>query len=312
MRNIHITLLCSLMLLSAACSKKSSTPPLPGGSIAFQNISTKDTIAASLSVLSDSTITTGFMAALSGKASYADHWVSFAVDTTKIAAYRAKYGDAILLPSTSYFLYRSMTRIAAGSSLSDSGLINIFKETLLKGYTTYVLPVVIRNVDGNIDGPQTSQVLYLVFKTGKPAFISKDGWTIGSYSSYYSTFVAANLIDNDEVNTYWTSNITLSMPQWVVINFNSTVTFTALNYYLPPLLKYPANGGYPTSIQIETSMDGTNWDNKGVFAGNISNNMQTLNTGLSTAKYLRLSVLACVQYASRYSTIFISGIKLLP
>jgi hypothetical protein len=312
MRNIYTTILCSLALLSAACSKKSSTPSLPGGSIAFQNISNKDTLATSISILGDSTVTVGFMGELSGKASSADHWVSFAVDTTKMAAYRAKYGDASLLPATSYFLYRSMARIAAGSSLSDSGQINIFKETLLKGYATYVLPIVIRAVDGNVDGPQTSQVLYLIFKTGKPAFISKDGWTIDSYSSYYSTFVATNLIDNDEVNTYWTSNITLSMPQWVVINFNSTVTFTAVNYYLPTLLQYPTNGGYPTSIQIETSMDGAIWDDKGVFAGNISNNMQSLNTGLSTAKYLRFTVLACVQYASRYSTIFISGIKLIP
>ena len=90
------------------------------------------------------------------------------------------------------------------------------------------------------------------------------------------------------------------------------MTFTAVNYYFPPALKYPTSGGYPTSIQIETSMDGTTWTTNGIFTGNLVNNMQTLNTGTTTAGYLRFTVLSSVKYAATYAAVFISGIELLP
>jgi len=265
-----------------------------------------------LNVLSDSTVVIGVKAVLSGKTAAADHWVNFAVDTTKLTKFVTQYGSALLLPSSSYLFYKSMTKIAAGTSISDSAQINIITETQLKGYTTYVLPLVIQSVDGKVDGPATDEVLYLVFQTGKPATISKDGWTIADSSSSYSKFYTANLLDNDNAATYWTSSLTQQMPQWVTINFNSSVTFSAVNYYIPTALKYPTYGGYPTSIQIETSLNGTTWVSNGIYAGNISNNMQTLNTGLTTAKYLRFTVLASVKYSSTYSCIFISGISLVP
>ncbi|MBS1566241.1 MAG: discoidin domain-containing protein, partial [Bacteroidetes bacterium] len=88
--------------------------------------------------------------------------------------------------------------------------------------------------------------------------------------------------------------------------------FTALNYYLPTALKYPTLGGYPTSILIETSLDGATWTNKGTYAGNINNNMQTLAVGQTTARYVRFTGLACVKYSATYDAIFISEISLIP
>ena len=172
--------------------------------------------------------------------------------------------------------------------------------------------MVIQSVDGNPDGATGKRVVYFVFKTGKPLFVNKTGWTIAGFSSVNGTSVAANLIDNNEATTYWGSNISQQMPQWVSINFNREVTFVSLNYYLPTVLKYPTLGGYPTSIRIETSMDGTNWVDKGTFAGNINNNMQTLDVGLTTARYLRFTALAAVKYSSAYDAVFISGISLIP
>lgn len=310
MRNINIVIFYSLVLLVMACHKDSAPATLTDGSVTFQQAS--DTLVIPLSVASDSTIVVGLKAALSGATSAADHWVTFAVDTTQIIAFRAKYGDALLLPYNSYFFYKSMTRISAGASISDSAQINIIHETALRGYSTYVLPIVIQSVDGNTEGAASTRVLYLVFKTGKPTVILKDGWTIASYSSSYSTFVPANILDNNTTTTYWTSNITLQMPQWIAINFNSTQTFSAVTYAVPTALKYPTLGGYPTSIQIETSMNGTTWVSGGIFAGNIVNNTQTISTGLVTAKYLRFTALASVKYSSTYSCIFISDIGLLP
>ena len=312
MRTLPIIIFYSLLVLITACNKDNAPAPLPDSSVSFQQAADKDSLEMPLSILKDSAVVTVLKAVLSGNISSEDHWVNFAIDTTKLAAFRARYGDALLLPSSSYFFYKPLVRIPASASVSEPAQLNVGQQTKLKEYTTYVLPVVIQSVDGKIEGAASSRTLYLVFKTGKPLFISKEGWTIAAFSSSYNASVPANLIDNDDLNTYWASNITAQMPQWVTINFNKEVTYTSLNYYLPPILRYPASGGYPTSIQIETSMDGTNWVSKGVFKGQIENNMQTIPTGLTTGRYLRFTSLAAVKYASAYEAIFISGISLVP
>ncbi|WP_298737981.1 discoidin domain-containing protein [uncultured Chitinophaga sp.] len=308
----YIVLLSFLVLLLAACSKDDGPAPLADGSITFAIAADKDTVQMPLSILADTVITIDVKAALSGNASATDHWISFAVDTSKLDAYRGQYGDAVLLPAESYFFYKPMARLAAGASQSEPGQVNIVLQTKLTEYTTYVLPVVIQSVDGKVEGPFTSRVLYYVLKTGKPLVISKTGWTIAGVSSVFSAFAAANVIDNNKTATYWASDITQSMPQWIAINLNRTVNFTALSYAVPPTLNYPTLGGYPTSIRIETSMDGTNWVDNGTYAGDISDNMQTINTGAISARYVRFTSLAAVKYASLYFTIFISDISLIP
>lgn len=303
--------ICIIAFLTA-CSKDNTPAALPEGSISFQLAADKDTIEMPLSILKDSAIVIGLQAILSGTSAAADHWVNFGVDTTKIAAYRAKYGTATLLPSSSWLFYKSMTRISRGISISDSAQLNIGQQTKLVEYTTYVLPVVIESVDGNTDGSGSKRVVYFVFKTGKPLFVNKAGWTIAGFSSINGTSVAANLLDNNNLTTLWASSIAQQMPQWVSISFNKEISFVSLVYYIPPALKYPTLGGYPTSIKIEVSMDGTTWVDKGTFEGNITNNMQTIDLGLTTARYLRFTSLAVVKYSASYDAVFISGISLVP
>lgn len=312
MYKAYIVIFCSLTVMLTACRKQSGPAVLPDGSISIQYAAGQDTIQMPLSILSDTALVMKLTAALSGNTSSTDHWVNFAVDTTKITAFSAKYGTALLLPRSSYFFYKPTTRLAAGASVSDPSQLNIVQETKLTEYSTYVLPVVIQSVDGKTEGAATSRVIYLVFKTGRPLFIKKAGWTIAGFSSAYSTLVAANVLDADNIGTYWASNLTGQMPQWIALNFNRDITFSALAYYIPPALSYPKYGGYPTSIQIETSMDGVNWVSKGVFAGNIVNNTQTINTGITTARYLRFTALSSVKYAGVYEAVFISGISLFP
>jgi hypothetical protein len=308
----YIAILCSLTILLAACSKEKGPGALADNSVNFNVPAGKDTVQTPLSILKDDIVVVNFNAALSGSKASSDHWINLAVDTAKFSSYRKKYGDALLLPSNAYFFYKSQIRVPAGSSMSESAQLNILSPTKLLEYSTYVLPVVIKSVDGKVEGAASPKVLYYVFKTGKPVVISKAGWTIANVSSTLSAFAAARAIDNDPTGTYWASNITQQMPQWVTINFNRNITFSALSYSIPPIIRYPSQGGYPTSIQIETSMDGTTWVNNGVFAGDIANNTQTLNTKLTTARYLRFTSLASVKYAAIYSAIFISDISLVP
>jgi hypothetical protein len=301
-----------MLLAMTACKKNDTASSLADGSVAIVTPGNSDTLAMPLSILQDSTFVIELSAGLAGNPSAANHWVTLGVDTTKLIEYNAKYGGATLLPSSCYLLYKTVVELPAGSQFSDSAQINIIDESTLDAYTTYVLPVVVQAVDGMANGVASTQVVYLVFHTGKPAFISKSGWTIAAYSSTFGPYKAANVIDNDEVGTYWASSTTGQMPQYVAINFNTTITFSAVTYYFPPALAYPKNGAYPTSILIETSSDGVNWTSNGTFAGNLVNNMQTLNTGVTTANYLRFTALACVPFIGTLQCVFISGIKLVP
>ncbi|WP_440135675.1 discoidin domain-containing protein [Chitinophaga sancti] len=311
MRHLLYTLFICIAFTS--CHKDNDAPvTLPDGSVTFQLNTTSDTLETPLSILKDSTMVFGIKATLSTTASTVAHQVNFATDTNAIRDYQERYGSALLLPSTCYFFYKTMTKIAAGATQSDSAELNINQQTQLKPYTTYVLPIKIQSVDGNTEGAGANKICYYVFKTGAAGSISKQGWSITAYSSASGSNLPAKLIDDNELTTYWTTNITQSMPQWVIINFGSDITFSAVNYYLPTALKYPTLGGYPTSMKIETSKDGTSWDVKGIYEGKIENNMQTLNTGITTARYLRFTVLASVIYSSTYNLVSISGIKLLP
>jgi len=314
MHKLPITIICFLFVLLNAC-KKDEAPAatiLADGSVGVATVANKDTMVIQMPILSDSAIIIKLQAILSGETANTDHWVKLTVDTLKIKDYRAKYGNDSLLPSSAYYFYKSQVRLQAGASLSDSAVLNLGQQTKLMGYTTYVLPVVVQSVDNNTDIAAKSKVLYLIIKTGKPAFYTKTGWTIAGYSSQNAATVAATkLIDDNETTTYWLSQTTQSMPQWVAINFNKTLTFSAVTYYYPTVITYPTSGGYPTSILIETSMDGTTWTNNGTYAGNIVSNAQTINTGTITARYLRFTSLAVVKY-SGLNVVFVAGIKVIP
>jgi hypothetical protein len=309
MCKLNIFIVCMLMVLLAACSKDKETATLPDASVSFALPVGKDSLQMSLPVTANIPVVFDIKAALSGTASLSDHRISFAIETTKITEYRARYGEGRLLPTTSYLFYKANAVIPAGSSISDAAQLNIGLQTKLRGRTTYVLPVVIKSVDGKVEGPGTSRVIYYVFKTGPATTISNDSWTVTA-SSQNGSQVAANAID-DYAATYWLSNITQIMPQSLTIDFHDEWSFFGVKYSFPAILSYPTAGGYPTSIRIETSLNGTTWVDRGVFAGNIVNNAQTLNTGQVTARYLRFTVLSVVNYAS-YNAVFISDIALIP
>jgi hypothetical protein len=307
--------ICTLISVLMACSKDKTLAPLPNGSVSFDRAQGNDVIESDLSILEDKLTTLEIMANFNGTPSTDDHYITFAVDTTKIADYKRTYGNnnAKVFPTSSYLFYKPVVKLQAGASKSEAAQLNIGQQTKLTEYTTYVLPIVIRSVDGEIEGANSERVLYYVFKTGKPLVINKAGWTILAFSSQNSTANApTTLLDANNTTTFWTTQLAQTMPQFVSINFNRDIIFTGVIYYLPTALGYPNNGGYPTSFQIETSMNGTTWVNKGTFTGNISNNMQTVDIGNTTARYLRFTCLSSAVYLNAYNIISIAGISLVP
>lgn len=154
-------------------NKESDKSSLPEGQIAIKTPSGQDTLEMPLSILKDSAIVLNVNAELDGKSSF-DHIVKFSVDTTHMTVFRARYGKAQVLPYTSYLFFKPSTTIRAGSSVSESAILNINLQTKFTEHTTYVLPVVVESLDGNTD-VVSRRVLYYVFKTGRPLFIKKEG-----------------------------------------------------------------------------------------------------------------------------------------
>lgn len=315
MFKLNILTVCLLIVLFAACSKDDRVA-LADRSVSIQLANGRDTIQMPVALDKDTAVVLDLKAALKGEAALYDHWVTFAVDTTRILDYRSKYGDAMLLPTSCYLLFKPDARIASGSTVSEAAQLNIGHQKRLVEYSTYVLPIVIKTVDGKEDFGD-NRTVYFVFKTGKPVTINRVGWTIAGYSTQLSAVnAAAQTIDVNNTTTFWASALNQPMPQWVSIDFKRDIVFSGLTYYIPTTNKYPNNGAYPTSIQIETSMNGTTWVNKGVFAGAIADYKQTIDLGITTARYVRFTVLSAAKYTPSptllYETVFISGIALVP
>ncbi|WP_238387765.1 discoidin domain-containing protein [Pararcticibacter amylolyticus] len=313
MFKLNISAVCLLIVLFTACSKDDRVA-LADRSVSIQLANGLDTLQTPMTLDKDSTIVLDLKAALKGEAASNDHWVTFAVDTTRMLEYRSKYGDAMLLPTSCYLLFKPDVRIASGSSVSEAAQFNIGHQTRLVGNSIYVLPVVIKTVDGKEDFSD-NRTVYLVFKTAQPKDLDRVGWEIAGYSTQLSsTNAAAKTIDVSNTTTFWASALNQPMPQWISIDFKKDIIFSSLKFYIPTTNKYPNNGAYPTSVKIETSMDGTIWVNKGVFAGDIVDYQQTINLGITTARYVRFTVLSAAKYTPAptllYETVFISGIVL--
>ncbi|MDO7745011.1 MAG: discoidin domain-containing protein [Pedobacter sp.] len=316
---LNILAICTVVLLLMACKKEESGgETLAEGRVAFDLSASTDVVARSLDIRSISLLTMEMKAALQGDVSPDVHYVTFATDTTKIADYRTKYGNsALLLPTASYLYYKPTVAIAAGTNVSEAAVLNLSFQTLLKARSSYVLPLTIAAVDGVMQDPKTRKVVYYVFNTGEALYVDHTGYTLtATASSVNGTNVAGRAVDASTLGTYWLSNITQSLPQWVSIDFGRNVTFSGLDYFFPTAVVYATVGGNTTSAKIETSSDNVTWTDKGTYAVDIKNTerKQTLNLpSLTTARYMRFTVLTAAPYVSggiTYSVGFVGGIVL--
>lgn len=305
-------LLCIVAVVTVSCKKNTDMPLLaPGAAYINEAVNTDTAKTIKMSTDKDSLFTVKLEVAVKAAAS-GTHNVVLGVDTSKMAAYRAKYGNASVLPSSSYFIPFANCQIPAGATKSNSAEINILSQSLLRPLTTYVLPVVIKNVDGQV--PETigqGQIIYLVFKTtgvdyGTP--INKAGWSIATYSATYSAAIypATAVLDN-KPGTQWVTPLTTPMPQYITIDMAQTYNLKAVTYQEWTSF---AAGANPTQIKVELSTDGNNWLNMGTFTdtapGTSVKNLPM--KPVTPARYIRFTVLQASIYASIYTPVAIAEI----
>lgn len=309
----NILAICTAMLLIMACKKdKSVRQTLAEGSVNFDLPASTDVVARTLDIKNITLVSTEMKAVLQGNPAAEVHYVTFAPDTAKIVEYRTKYGsNALLLPTKSYLFYKSTVAILAGANTSEAAVLNLSFQTTLKARTTYVLPLAITAIDGQVQDPKTRKVVYYVFNTGDALYVDNTGYTLtATASSTNSPNVAGRVVDGNYLGTYWLSNISQSLPQWVSIDFGREISFSGLDYFFPTAVNYDTLGGNTTSVKLETSSNNTTWTDKGTYTVDIKNTArkQTLNLpSLTTARYLRFTILAAAPY-SGYSVGFVGEI----
>lgn len=317
---INLLAICTVALLFMACKKdKTGREALPEGSVTFDVPASTDVVVRDFDIRNVSVVSVEMKAALQGSSSSDVHYVTFATDTTKIADYKLKYGNAaLLLPTKSYLYYKPTVAIAAGTNLSEAAILNLSFQTTLQPFTTYVLPLTIASVDGVAQDPKTRKVIYYVFNTKEPRYVNHTGYTpTATASSTFGTNVASRAIDAATGTTFWASSNTVPLPQFLTIDYGRNVTFPGLDYFFPTGLT-AANGAQTTSAKVETSVDNINWTDKGTYAINVNNTakMHTITLpSLTTARYLRFTILAANPYVASatitYNIGFVGGILLL-
>ncbi len=302
---LKILALFTAALFFLACKEdESGRAILPEGSVTFDLPATQDVVERDLNIKAISVISTDMKAVLSGAVSSDVHYVTFATDTTKIAAYRQKYGSsALLLPTRSYLFYKPTVAIAAGNSVSEPAVLNLGFQTTLRPYSTYVLPIAITSIDGKIQDPKTRRIVYYVFKTREPLYVDHTGFTplTVTASSVNGTNVANRVADGNTLGTYWLSNINQSLPQWVNIDFKRELTFSGLDVFHASAINYAVSGSDPTSARVETSADGVVWVDRGTYTINVRNTEKKQTVvfpAAATGRYLRFTVLTANSYIS--------------
>jgi hypothetical protein len=317
---LNLLTICMVVLLFMACKKdKTGSEPLPEGSVTFDVPASTDVVARDYDIKNVSVVSVEMKATLQGNTSSDIHYVTFAIDTTKIADYKLKYGsNALLLPTKSYLYFKPTVAIAPGTNLSESAVLNLSFQTTLQPFTTYVLPLTIASIDGVQQDPKTRKVVYYVFNTKEPRYVNHAGYTLGATaSSTLGTNTAIKAVDATTGTTFWASSNTVPLPQWVNIDFTRNVTFSGLDYFFPTTLT-TANGGLTTSAKVETSLDNLTWVDNGTYVINVNNSarMHTINfPSLITARYLRFTILTANPYVASqtitYNIGFVGGILLL-
>ena len=297
--------LCMIIFVLGACKKeKGYTESLPDGAVTFDALDQDEVVENAIGIKEAKLLTLEMKATLSGAASSVEHYVTFAPDTTKLANYKLKYGgEALLLPVQNYLYYKPTVAISAGSMSSEAAVINIGAQTSLKARNTYVLPLTIMYVDGQLQDQATRRVVYYVFKTGEALYVDHTGYVVtASASSVAGVNAASRAVDANNTTTFWASALNPAvLPQWIQVDYGRNCSFSGLDLFYPSSVNYATTGGDPSEVMLELSDDGLVWKASGTYPVNVRNVDRKYTIAFAeqqSARYIRVTVLKAAPYIS--------------
>lgn len=229
--------------------------------------------------------------------------VDFAINPALVDSFNLKNNTSYkALPAGSYTFTQTSGMIPKGK-LSTQPLelkISTGGPNAINVLTDYLLPVSLVAGKSNIKVNEDLRTTYFVIRSQPnindyPDY-DRTAWTIAGFSSEEPAEAqwgnggrAIHAID-DNTATFWHTawaNSSPGPPHYIIVNMNETKTLHGLWF----IDRQSDNDGKPAAIQVQVSLDGTNWTDAGGFTLENTKELQKqFLSGFKAAKYFKVIV----------------------
>ncbi|WP_157278978.1 BT_3987 domain-containing protein [Proteiniphilum acetatigenes] len=247
--------------------------------------------------------------------------VTFEIRPDLVAEFNAANGTRhAILPEESYRFDVNTVTIPAGKSGSNSIEIEV-NPFYFGGTRTFLLPVSIKEVNQDITVNPELKTTYFVISGSygeNPYEIhSQSKWSVVEVSSDVSDGAGGGLglhaID-DNLDTYWHSNYRRDADGWrpqhphhIVVDMDEELLLHGFRIHGRPA----SNHAYlfPNIVSFQTSMDGENWTDVGIFTGIVASADASATIYFEESVEARFFKLTVIRSATGGDTTAITEIK---
>jgi hypothetical protein len=191
-----------------------------------------------------------------------------AVDFSLVATYNAEHNTAFEpLPEGSFSFDKTSLVIENGKNHSEVVQLFVTPGTLVDEEQTYMLPVTIKSVTGNVPINENRKTAYWIFSFAPIVELcEKTRWSVVDFSSNHGgDNVVAHAIDGNYQNRWHSQDD--PRPHFITIDMSETLTIVRFGIW-PSVFDRPAGEAdprMPSKIRYEVSNDNVNWTSVGEF-----------------------------------------------
>jgi hypothetical protein len=240
-----------------------------------------------------------------------DITVNFAVAPNMVDSFNLQKGTAYtMMPTGSYTLTEATATIAKGALSTKPLELKIKTEGALDLFKEYLLPVTasIGHAGATVQLNNGLATTYYLVKASLnlsdfPDY-DRSKWTIAGFSTEEANGEGADnghakhAIDNNK-NTFWHSQWSggsATAPYSLWVNLNETKTIHGISF----TDRQNSGGGRPLQVTVQTSTNGTNWEDAGIFNLASTNDQQRFFfvNGFKEASFIKIIVTSTYDGAS--------------
>lgn len=236
-----------------------------------------------------------------GKEVSGDVNISLSVDPAKVTEYNTLCKtDFPILPQDCYTL-STVTTIPSGSAVSNPVKLVINAKGKIEPFDSYLLPITINAVEG-AEADNIQQTLYYLLSgaadVSEMPFADRSLWEVIDFSSEEASGEgpgngkAIYAFDGNN-DTFWHTQWSGGEPQpphHVTVDMGETVRMLGFSYFTRD-----HGRAWPTEIVMETSLDGSKWEDAGTFSDlpeSGATEYRSYFAGFKTARYFRFTITA--------------------
>lgn len=231
-----------------------------------------------------------------------DIGVTFETDPSKAAAFNSLNGTNYpLLPEGSYQFTETSATIKKGTLATAPLAIRINPFEKLELFKDYILAVSIKGASGGVKLNESLTTAYFVVRASLDFAdfpeLDRSGWQIAGISTEEPAEGEENgglgihMLDN-KPSTFWHSKWDggeAPLPHWFVIDMNKTQLLHGV-YFIG---RQSDKEGKPSSVKMEVSGNGTDWEEAGTLSpANINSKQKFFLSASHECRYIRATILS--------------------